>query len=174
MDTTAPPPSTADAARQRLSAALIAYFADLNPATLEPWPTATLTTMYRLRRDGAPCPACGQWVLPADWAASYAYVPWGDRAHGACLRAGLPLTDPVAGWLVVRATAQLPDYLGGSSRLRRIVCAADGTPVTALVTAAAHDLPWQQGRLASGLLGGATIFPDEASALAAATAGATR
>ena len=153
--------------RQALYDQLLDWYGG-TPADLDPWSSADLTTMVQSREQGDPCPACGHWVSPPQWAASCAYVPWGDRAHRSCLQTGLVLDTPADGWLVVRATAQMPTYLGGTSRVRLLVGKPDGTPVVALVSAAAHDLHWQSARFASGLLGGATIFATQAEALRAA------
>ena len=153
--------------RQALDDQLLDWYGG-SPADLAPWPTADLTAMVQSREQGDPCPACGHWVSPVQWTASYAYVAFGDRAHRACLQNGLPLDTPEDGWLVVKASAQMPAYLGGTSRVRRLVGKPDGTPAYALISAATHDLQWQSDRFASGLLGGATIFATQAEALHAA------
>ena len=156
--------ATPTPARQALYDQLLDWYGG-TPADLAGWPTATLTAMVQSRAQGDPCPACGHWVSPAQWATSCAYVPWGDRAHRTCLQAGLALDTPTDGWLVVKATAQMPDYLGGTSRLRQLIGKPDGSPAYALVSAADHDLAWQSARFASGLLGGTTIFATQAAAL---------
>lgn len=113
----------------------------------------------------APCPTCHTSIRPADDTPSIAYTPWGDRAHLVCLQAGLALDTAVARWLVVRLTPWMPDYLGGTSRLQRVVCRADDTPVLGLVAVGPADLRWQQANFGSGLLGGALSYPTLAAAL---------
>ena len=69
--------------RQALYDQLLDWYGG-TPADLDGWSSADLTAMVQSREQGDPCPACGHWVSPAQWAASCAYVPWGDRAHVTC------------------------------------------------------------------------------------------